>query len=69
MSGQEAGLNNELKQQIAAMQKEVLPTIPKDVVEVLMSDENGIHLGELFPQGLLPKVGAEIDEDRLLRRV
>ena len=29
MSGQEAGLNNELKQQIEAFQKENLPKIPK----------------------------------------
>ena len=36
MSGQEAGLNNELKQQIEAFQKEILPKIPKEVLDVLL---------------------------------
>ena len=40
-----------------------------DVVEVLVGDEDGVDMGELFAEGLLPEVGAEIDEGDVLRGV
>jgi len=69
MSGQEAGLNIELKQQIAAMQKEVLPKIPKEVVEVLLRTiedqvksgiaEKALKVGDKAPNFTLPNVRGE----------
>ena len=69
MSRQEAGLNNELKQQIAAFQKEMLPQIPKDVVEVLMRTtedqvksgiaDKALKVGDKAPDFTLPNVRGE----------
>jgi len=69
MSGQEAGLNNELKQQIAAFQKEMLPQIPKDVVEVLMRTtedqvksgiaDKALKVGDKAPDFTLPNARGE----------
>ena len=69
MSGQEAGLNNELKQQIAAFQKEMLPQIPKDVVEVLMRTtedqvksgiaDKALKVGDKAPDFTLPNARRE----------
>ncbi len=69
MSGQEAGLNNELKQQIAAFQKEMLPKIPKEVVEVLLRTtedqvksgiaEKALKVGDKAPDFTLPNVRGE----------
>ena len=69
MSGQEAGLNNELKQQIAAFQKEMLPKIPKEVVEVLLRTtedqvksgiaEKALKVGDKAPEFTLPNVRGE----------
>ena len=69
MSGQEGGLNNELKQEIAAMQKEVLPNIPKEVVEVLLRTtedqvksgiaDKALKVGDKAPDFTLPNVKGE----------
>ena len=69
MSGQEAGLNNELKQQIAAMQKEVLPQIPEAVVEVLVRTtedqvksgvaDKALKVGDKAPDFTLPNQRGE----------
>lgn len=69
MSGQEAGLNNELKQQIAAFQQEMLPKIPKEVVEVLLRTtedqvksgiaEKALKVGDKAPNFTLPNVRGE----------
>ena len=36
MASEGTGLNHELKQQIADFQKEMLPKIPKEIVDVLV---------------------------------
>ena len=69
MSGQEAGLNNELKQQIAAFQKEMLPKIPPEVREVLVRTtedqvksgitDKALKVGDKAPDFTLPNVHGE----------
>ena len=69
MSGQEAGLNNELKQQIADFQKEMLPNIPKEVLDVLLRTtedqvksgvaEKALKVGDKAPDFTLPNVKGE----------
>ncbi len=69
MSGQEAGLNNELKQQIAAFQKENLPKIPKESLEVLLRTteeqvksgiaDKALKVGDKAPDFTLPNVRGE----------
>ena len=70
MSGQEAGLNSELKQQIAAFQEKMLPQIPKDVVEVLLRTtanqvksgiaDKALKVGDKAPDFTLPNVRGEL---------
>ncbi len=69
MSSQEAGLYNELKQQIAAMQKEIMPQIPEAVLEVFFRTredqvESGIadkalKVGDKAPDFTLPNLRGE----------
>ena len=69
MSGQDAGLHNELKEQITAMQKEVLPQIPEAVVEVLMRTtedqvksgvaDKALKVGDKAPNFTLPNLHGE----------
>ena len=69
MSDQEAGFNNELKQQIADFQKEMLPKMPPEVVEVLMrttADQvksgiaaKALKVGDKAPDFTLPNVRGE----------
>lgn len=69
MSGQEAGLHTELKQQIAAMQKEVLPKIPEAVREVLVRTtedqvksgiaDKALKAGDTAPDFTLPNLRGE----------
>ena len=69
MSGQDAGLHNELKEQITAMQKEVLPQIPEAVVEVLMRTtedqvksgvaDKALKVGDKAPNFSLPNLHGE----------
>ena len=66
MSDQEAGFNNELKQQIADFQREMLPKIPPQVREVLVRTtedqvKSGItakalKVGDKAPDFTLPNV-------------
>ena len=69
MSDQEAGLNNELKQQIADFQRERLPKMPPEVLEVLVRTtedqvKSGItaralKVGDKAPDFTLPNVRGE----------
>lgn len=69
MSDQEAGLNTELKQQIAEFQKEMLPQIPKEVVEVLLRTtedqvksgiaDKALKVGDKAPDFTLPNLRGE----------
>ena len=69
MSGQEAGLNNELKQHIKAFQEEMLPKIPKEVVDVLLRTtedqvksgvaNKALKVGDKAPNFTLPNVKGE----------
>ena len=69
MSDQEAGFNNELKQQIADFQREMLPKIPPQVREVLVRTtedqvKSGItakalKVGDKAPDFTLPNVRGE----------
>ena len=69
MSGQEAGLNNELKQQIADFQKEMLPNIPKEILDVLLRTtedqvksgvaEKALKVGDKVPDFTLPNARGE----------
>ena len=69
MSGQEGGLNNELKQQIADFQKEMLPNIPKEVLDVLLRTtedqvksgvaEKALKVGDKVPDFTLPNARGE----------
>lgn len=69
MSGQEAGLNNELKQQIADFQKEMLPKIPKEVMDVLLRTtedqvksgvaDKALKVGDKAPDFTLPNLHGE----------
>ena len=69
MSGQETGLNNELRQQIADFQRERLPKIPPEVREVLVRTtedqvKSGItakalKVGDKAPGFTLPNVRGE----------
>ena len=69
MSDQEAGFNNELKQQIAGFQREMLPKIPPEVREVLVRTtedqvKSGItakalKVGDKAPDFTLPNVRGE----------
>jgi hypothetical protein len=66
MSDQEAGFNNELKQQIADFQREMLPKIPPEVRDVLFRTtedqvKSGItakalKVGDKAPDFTLPNV-------------
>lgn len=70
MSDQEAGLNNELKQQIADFQRERLPKMPPEVLEVLVRTtedqvKSGItaralKIGDKAPDFTLPNVRGEV---------
>ena len=69
MSDQEAGLNNELRQQIADFQKERLPKMPPEIREVLVRTtedqvKSGItakalKAGDKAPDFTLPNVRGE----------
>ncbi len=69
MSSQEAGLNTELKQQIVDFQKEMLPKIPKEVVEVLLRTtedqvksgvaDKALKVGDKAPTFTLPNLRGE----------
>ena len=69
MSDQEARFNNELKQQIADFQKEMLPKMPPQVLEVLVRTtadqvKSGItamalKVGDKAPDFTLPNVRGE----------
>lgn len=69
MSNQEARLNNELKQQIADFQREMLPKMPPEVLEVLLRTtedqvKSGItamalKVGDKAPDFTLPNVRGE----------
>ena len=69
MSDQEAGFNNELKQQIADFQREMLPKMPPEVVEVLMrttADQvksgiaaKALKVGDKAPDFTLPNIRGE----------
>jgi hypothetical protein len=69
MSNQPSGLNNELKQQIADFQKEMLPKIPKEVLDVLLRTtedqvksgiaEKALQVGDKAPDFSLPNVRGE----------
>ena len=69
MSDQEAGFNNELKQQIADFQKERLPKMPPEIREVLVRTtedqvKSGItatalKVGDKAPDFTLPNVRGE----------
>ncbi len=69
MSDQEAGFNNELKQQIADFQREMLPKIPPEVRDVLLRTtedqvKSGItakalKVGDKAPDFTLPNVRGE----------
>ena len=69
MSSQEAGLNNELKQQIAAMQKEIMPQIPEAVLEVFFRTredlvksgiaDKALKVGDKAPDFTLPNLRGE----------
>ena len=69
MSDQEAGFNNELKQQIADFQREMLPKIPPEVRDVLFRTtedqvKSGItakalKVGDKAPDFTLPNVRGE----------
>ena len=69
MSDQEAGFNNELKQQIADFQREMLPKIPPEVREVLVrttedqvksgTTAKALKVGDKAPDFTLPNVREE----------
>ena len=69
MSDQEAGLNNELRQQIADFQRERLPKMPPEIREVLVRTtedqvKSGItakalKVGDKAPDFTLPNVRGE----------
>ena len=69
MSDQEAGFNNELKQQIADFQREMLPKIPPEVRDVLLratEDQvksgitaKALKVGDKAPDFTLPNVRGE----------
>ena len=69
MSDQEAGFNNELRQQIADFQREMLPKIPPEVREVLVRTtedqvKSGItakalKVGDKAPDFTLPNARGE----------
>ena len=69
VSDQEAGFNNELKQQIADFQREMLPKIPPEVREVLVrtiedqvksgTTAKALKVGDKAPDFTLPNVRGE----------
>lgn len=69
MSGQASELHTELKDQIVAMQKEVLPQIPEAVVEVLVRTtedqvksgvaDKALKVGDKAPNFTLPNLHGE----------
>lgn len=69
MSEHGSGLNTELKQQIAAFQKEMLPKIPKEVLDVLVRTtedqvksgiaDKALKVGDTAPDFTLPNVRGE----------
>lgn len=69
MSEHGSGLNTELKQQIAAFQKEMLPKIPKEVLDVLVrttedqvksgTADKALKVGDTVPDFTLPNVRGE----------
>ena len=79
MSGQDFGLNNELRQQIAAMQKEMLPQIPQEVLEVLFRTtedlvksgiaDKALKVGDKAPDFTLPnQLGESVSLSDLLAK-
>ena len=79
MNDREAGLNNELKQQIADFQRERLPKMPPEVLEVLVRTtedqvKSGItvkalKVGDKAPDFTLPNVrGEAVTLSRLLTK-
>jgi hypothetical protein len=70
MSSQEAGLNRELKQQIEAFQKEMLPKIPQEILDVLLRTteeqvklgiaDKALKVGDTAPNFTLPNVRGEL---------
>lgn len=69
MSEHGSGLNTEIKQQIAAFQKEMLPKIPKEVLDVLVRTtedqvksgiaDKALKVGDTVPDFTLPNVRGE----------
>lgn len=69
MSEHGSGLNTELKQQIAAFQKEMLPKIPKEILDVLVRTtedqvksgiaDKALKAGDTVPDFTLPNVRGE----------
>lgn len=69
MSEHGSGLNTELKQQIAAFQKEMLPNIPKEILDVLVRTtedqvksgiaDKALKVGDTVPDFTLPNVRGE----------
>ena len=69
MGGQEAGLNQELKQAIEAFQKEMLPNIPSEIVSTLQRTtedlvksgiaDRSVKVGDTAPAFTLPNVRGE----------
>lgn len=69
MSEHGSGLNTELKQQIAAFQKEMLPKIPKEILDVLVRTtedqvksgiaDKALKVGDMVPDFTLPNVRGE----------
>lgn len=69
MSEHGSGLNTELKQQIAAFQKEMLPKIPKEILDVLVRTtedqvksgiaDKALKVGDAVPDFTLPNVRGE----------
>lgn len=69
MSEHGSGLNTELKQQIAAFQKEMLPKIPKEILDVLVRTtedqvksgiaDKALKVGDTVPDFTLPNVRGE----------
>ena len=69
MSEHGSGLNTELKQQIAAFQKEMLPKIPKEILDALVRTtedqvksgiaDKALKVGDTVPDFTLPNVRGE----------
>ena len=69
MASEGTGLTHELKQQIADFQKEMLPKIPKEIVDVLVRTtedqvksgvaEQALNVGDKAPDFTLPNARGE----------